>query len=165
MDFLSDMIARLKNGQRVGKRSIDVKQNKLCLKVLQILQNEGFISHYTLIVSSSKKQSKLNAPKKIKVYFKRKAPLGNNTMNFYSHDFHISPVSKRSRRVYMAVKNLWKLEQGLGIYILSTSRGLLTDREARNFKVGGEILCKVRLQFNFIKISFQHNLLVYFILN
>jgi ribosomal protein S8 len=80
----------------------------------------------------------------IQVFFKRNSFSKNSTINIYSKSFHISRISKRSRRVFISIKNLWKLEQGLGLYILSTNRGLLTDRQARFFNVGGELLCKVR---------------------
>lgn len=154
MDFLSDMITRLKNGQRVGKTHIFIKYSKISLQVIQILQDEGFISHYFLTDSNEKNYQENNnqkpnftlpsGPRHIIVFFKKSFPLGNTTTNMYSRTFHISRISKRSRRVYMSVKNLWKLDQGLGIYILSTSRGLVTDRQAKRFNLGGELLCKVR---------------------
>ena len=157
MDFLSDMIARLKNGQQTGKTFTYVKQSKISIKVLQILQNEGFISHQSLVPINSKISlektisKKTLTIKKIKVFFKTSIPQGNSKISQYSKPFHISRISKRSRRIQITVKNLQALDYGLGIYILSTSRGLLTDRQAKILNVGGELLCKVRLFFFFYK--------------
>lgn len=82
--------------------------------------------------------------KEIKVYFKKQIITKNIKAGFQQKNFKISRVSKGSRRIQIKVKDLWKLEQGLGVYILSTSRGLITDRQARLFKLGGEVLCKIR---------------------
>ncbi len=179
MDFLSDMIARLENGQGAQKTQIYLKQNKICLRVIQILQNEGFISHQSLVTVEKenknfskeilKKSSKRLASKEIKVYFKRQMIAKNMKTSFYYKIFHISRVSKGSRRIQIKVKDLWKLEQGLGIQLLSTNRGLITDREARLFKVGGEVLCKIRLFFlnllhslRFKRIFFKGSFKAYF---
>ena len=152
MNYLSDLIARLENGQRAEKAWIYVKKNKISLQVLQILQNEGLISHQTLVPSKTYvnfdepilKKKNILLSRRVKVYFKKPQFLGTSRTQFYSRPFHISRVSKSSRRIQMGLKNLWKLDRGFGLQILSTSRGLLTDRQARIFKVGGELLCKVR---------------------
>ena len=146
MDYLSDMVARLQNAQRANKNFTLLKQNKTCLRIIQILQNEGFISHQTLISDGNQinNLSQLSKKNEIKVQFKKAGQIINLHARTYSKNFHISRVSKGTRKVYLPVKSLWKLEHGFGLYILSTSRGVLTDRQAKQYNVGGEVLCKVR---------------------
>ena len=146
MDYLSDMVARLQNAQSAQNDYTFLKQNKTSLRIVQILQNEGFISHYTLF--SNGKQiynlSELQGKNEIKVQFKKSGQIINVNTRTQAKNFKISRVSKGTRKLYLGAKNLWKLEHGFGLYILSTNRGLLTDRQAKQFKVGGEVLCKVR---------------------
>lgn len=131
-DFLSDMVTRIRNGQRAGLTSIymDSKMPRVCLDVLEILQNEGYISGF-----SEQPDLKTNK-KKLKVFLKYK----NGGSPVIEGIFR---VSTPGRRVYLSTKVLWKPKTSSGIFIFSTSQGLMTDRDARFLNVGGEILCGI----------------------
>ena len=122
--LLSDMLIRIKNGQKAGITKIKVVNSKLCRKVLHKFFKAGFLKNdYT--ISSNHIIIELN-------YF-------NNQINFNN----ISVVSTPGRRVYISVKYLWELEKDFGVYILSTPKGIKTNKEALLLNVGGELLCKI----------------------
>jgi len=102
MDFLSDMITRLKNSQRVDKTSVVVKYSKTNLRLSQILQNEGFISHYTL-KSFRKKDTEtdnyIERTNGIEIFLKTSYPTNQKSIKVHNRKFSISRVSKRTRRV------------------------------------------------------------------
>lgn len=127
-DPLGDMLTRIRNGQRAGKTVVVSPASKLRARVLDVLQREGYIRGYT--------------QKEIK------AGISELTIELKYHEgdpviSRIQRVSKPGRRVYSGVKDLPKVHNGLGISILSTPRGVLSDAEARSQNVGGEILCQV----------------------
>lgn len=146
MDYLSDLAARLQNAQAAQNEFTFLKQNKTSLRIIQILQKEGFISHQTLQSNGIQIQSlsELKSKNEIKVQFKKSKQFIDLNTRSYGQNFTISRVSKGTRKVQLGAKNLWKLEHGFGLYILSTNRGLLTDRQAKQLNVGGEVLCKIR---------------------
>lgn len=128
-DQLSDMLARIKNGQKKGLSSVILYKptSKLCLQVLKILYNEGYIRGFSL---------KNTKPLTIEVFLKYTA-IGIPVIN------KIQRISKPSRKFYIKIKPLWNLKSGLGIFIISTPQGLMTDTDAKFLNHGGEILCSI----------------------
>ena len=127
-DPLGDLVTRIRNGQKAGKSRIDSPASQLRENVLSVLQREGYIRGYT--------QTELRPGiRSIEVELKY-------------HDGipvirRIDRVSKPGRRVYSKIKDLPRIYNGLGIAILSTPRGVMSDAEARAANVGGEVLCHV----------------------
>ena len=127
-DPLGDMLTRIRNGQHSRKTIINVPASKLRSKVLDVLKKEGYIIGYTEEeVSTNIKILKVNLK-----YFQGQPAIKE-----------ITRISKPGRRVYSSIKDLGKVYNGLGVSILSTSRGLMTDHEARIENIGGEVLCKL----------------------
>lgn len=127
-DPLGDMLTRIRNGQRAGKTTVTSPASKLRANVLEVLKREGFIRDF----------SERNVRTGIsEIDIELKYHEGDPVIR------EISRVSTPGRRVYSGVKKLPLVYDGLGISILSTPRGVLSDSEARDQNVGGEILCKV----------------------
>ncbi len=127
-DPLSDMLTRIRNGQRARKRSVTAPASKLRSGVLEVLKREGFIRGY----SQYELRPGLNELK-IELKYHEGDPVIRE----------INRVSPPGRRVYTKIKDLSRMYDGLGISILSTPRGVLSDNEARAANVGGEVLCQV----------------------
>lgn len=127
-DPLGDMLTRIRNGQRARKSAITAPASKLRARVLDVLQREGFIRGYAEYEVG---------PGINEVRIELKYHEGDPVIR------EISRVSTPGRRVYSKIKDLPKEYNGLGISILSTPRGVLSDAEAREANVGGEVLCKV----------------------
>lgn len=123
MDPIGDALIRIKNGYRVGKESVNLKFSKLILQLMKLLQKEGYISDV------SHKNREIIVSLK---YQDRKPVLTD-----------VKRVSKPSLRVYKGVKQLPRVLNGLGIAVISTPKGLLTDKQARKENVGGEILALI----------------------
>jgi small subunit ribosomal protein S8 len=126
-DPLGDLLARIRNGQQAGKSSIASPASKLRMNVLEVLKKEGYIRGYELQEDGNKRNLKIELK-----YFEGEPVIKT-----------IDRVSKPGRRVYSAIKDLGKVRGGLGISILSTPRGVMSDTEARAANVGGEVLCRV----------------------
>ncbi len=127
-DPLSDMLTRIRNGQRARKSSIVAPASKLRSGVLEVLKREGFIRGY----SQYQLRPGLNEFK-IELKYHEGDPVIRE----------INRVSTPGCRVYSKIKDLSRMYDGLGISILSTPRGVLSDSEARAANVGGEVLCQV----------------------
>ncbi len=127
-DPLGDMLTRIRNGQRARKNNISSPASKLRSNVLDVLKREGYIRDYL--------QRELR-PGVSEIDIQLKYHEGEPVIR------EISRVSKPGRRVYSKIKDLQRVYNGLGIAILSTPRGVLSDTEARDQNVGGEILCQV----------------------
>ena len=127
-DPLSDMLTRIRNGQRARKSSIVAPASKLRSGVLEVLKREGFIRGY----SQYELRPGLNEFK-IELKYHEGDPVIRE----------INRVSTPGCRVYSKIKDLSRMYDGLGISILSTPRGVLSDSEARAANVGGEVLCQV----------------------
>ncbi len=127
-DPLGDMLTRIRNGQRARKSTILSPASKLRNNVLDVLKREGFIRGYT--------QHEVR-PGVTQIEIELKYIEGDPVIR------EISRVSKPGRRVYSGIKDLTRVYNGLGIAILSTPRGVLSDAEARDQNVGGEVLCQV----------------------
>ena len=127
-DPLGDMIARIHNAQMRNKSKVSTPASRLRESVLDVLKTEGFIRGYAAVEHS-------NGHKEIEIelkYFDGEPVIRE-----------ISRVSKPGRRVYVAVRNLPRVNNGLGVSILSTPKGVMSDSRAREENVGGEILCNI----------------------
>lgn len=127
-DPLGDMLTRIRNGQRAGKTKVTSPASKLRANVLEVLKREGFIRDF------SEREVRTGISE---IEIELKYHEGDPVIR------EISRVSTPGRRVYSGIKKLPRVYDGLGISILSTPRGVLSDSEARDQNVGGEILCKV----------------------
>jgi len=127
-DTLGDMLTRIRNGQQARQLSISSPASKFRVNVLEVLVREGYIRGYSSEeLSSGIKQLKIEL----------KYQQGNPVIS------EIKRVSKPGCRVYSKINDLAKVYNGLGISIISTPQGVMSDNEARVANVGGEILCKV----------------------
>jgi len=126
-DPLADMITRIRNAYAVGKPEVRLPFSRLKAQVADILVREGYLEH-------SQAQGRL--PKRILV-FRLKYISGNPA----AEDMRM--ISRPSRRIYRNAKGVRPTRYGFGITILSTSQGLMTDREAKKANVGGEVLCEI----------------------
>ena len=127
-DPIGDLIARINNAQMRKKPKVSTPGSRLRVSVLDVLKNEGFIRGYAA-VDHSDGRSELEIELK---YFDGEPVIRE-----------MSRVSKPGRRVYVAVRNLPRINNGLGISILSTPKGVMADHDARDANVGGEVLCTV----------------------
>ncbi|SEN25965.1 SSU ribosomal protein S8P [Sphingomonas gellani] len=126
-DPLGDLLTRIRNGQRARKDSVLSPSSKLRVRVLDVLQREGYIRGY------SEEQMGPAAGVRIELkYFEGQPAIK-----------HVARVSKPGRRVYSGSQDLPRVMNGLGITIVSTPRGVLSDAEAREQNVGGEVLAEV----------------------
>jgi small subunit ribosomal protein S8 len=126
-DPLGDMLTRIRNGQQARKDSILTPASKLRAYVLDVLQREGYIRGYS--------EEELAGQKGLRIelkYFEGQPAIQ-----------HLVRVSKPGRRVYSGARELPRIRNGLGITIVSTPRGVLSDAEARDQNVGGEVLAEV----------------------
>lgn len=128
VDPLSDLITRIRNGQAARLSAIDSPSSKLRVSLLDVLKREGYIRDYKVANNGN----------------------GSNTVTVelkYSEGQpvirEISRISRPGRRIYSQVKSVPRVYNGLGISIISTPRGVLSDKEAREANVGGEVLCRV----------------------
>ncbi|SRR5690606_4768436 len=127
-DPLGDMITRIRNAQMRRKTKVSSPASKLRARVLDVLQSEGYIRGYSTVEYDGGK-SELEIELK---YFDGEPVIRT-----------IERVSKPGRRVYSSVKNIPHVANGLGVSILSTPKGVMSDHEARDQNVGGEVLCRV----------------------
>jgi len=126
-DPLGDMLTRIRNGQQARKDSVLTPASNLRVRVLDVLQREGYIRGYA--------EEALGAHKGIRIelkYFEGQPAIR-----------HLARVSKPGRRVYSGSQDLPRVRNGLGITIVSTPKGVLSDAEARSQNVGGEVLAEV----------------------
>ena len=126
-DPIGDMIARVKNAQARKRKKVELPSSKFKSKIADILKNEGFIKDFK--VSTEEKKNILS--------LELKYHSGNPVISNFER------VSKPGRRIFSSADSLPKINNGLGIAILSTPKGVMTDIDARKQKVGGEIVCKV----------------------
>jgi len=126
-DPISDMLARIKNAQGRNKSKVTIPPSKLRERVLEVLAKEGYIRGFATVEKDGKSEIEVELK-----YFDG-APVIRE----------LQRVSKPGRRVYVAVRNLPRVNNGLGVAILSTPKGVMADHDARDANVGGEILCTV----------------------
>ena len=126
-DPIGDMIARVKNAQARNHKKVELPSSNFKSKIADILRNEGFIKDF-------------------KVLGDEKKPILSLELKYHSGNPVISNferVSKPGRRIFSSADSLPKINNGLGIAIISTPKGVMTDMDARKQKIGGEIICKV----------------------
>jgi small subunit ribosomal protein S8 len=126
-DPLGDMLTRIRNAQMRGKSTVRTPASKLRAWVLDVLKDEGYIRGYERFENDGKPELEIS----LKYYE------GTPVIR------ELKRVSKPGRRVYMAVQDVPQVRQGLGVSIVSTSKGVMSDASARQHNVGGEVLCTV----------------------
>jgi small subunit ribosomal protein S8 len=127
-DPLSDLIARIKNAAMRKRSKVSTPASKLRQRVLDVLQDEGYIRGYALVEKPGE------------------FPVFEIELKYFDGEpviAEIARVSKPGRRVYSSIKDLKPIKNGLGISILSTPKGVMSDAAARDQNVGGEVLCRV----------------------
>ena len=128
VDPISDMITRIRNAQMRLLSNVKIPSSKFRTKILDVLKQEGYISDYKLL-SDSKNIGSLSVNLKY-----------NNGLPVIKE---IKIVSKPGRRIYARADSIPRIQNGLGLAIVSTSKGVMTDNDARSQNIGGEIICRV----------------------
>jgi len=128
-DPIADMLTVVRNGVMAKKQTVEIKRSNVNLGILEILKREEFISNYKAI--DDKKQGI------IKVYLKYEQESESPAIK------GLKKISKTGRRVYLKTSDIKSVYGGIGIAIISTSQGIMTDKEAKEKKLGGEPLCQV----------------------
>ena len=126
-DPIGDMIARIKNAQSRNHKKVELPSSNFKVKIAEILKNEGFVKDFKVNSENNKNLLSLEL----------KYHSGNPVINTFER------VSKPGRRIFSSADGLPKINNGLGIAIISTPKGVMTDIDARKQRVGGEIICKV----------------------
>ena len=127
-DPITDMLTRIRNSQMRGKSTVITPASKLRAWVLDVLADEGYIRGYEKVTGANGH------------------PALEISLKYYEGEpviRELKRVSKPGRRVYMSVKDIPSVRQGLGVSIVSTPRGVMSDQNARSANVGGEVLCTV----------------------
>ena len=125
-DPIGDMLARIKNAQVRNHSKVSLPSSKFKAKIAEVLKSEGYIIDFSI-----------NDDKKPSIEINLKYNSGNPVINT------IERISKPGRRIFSSASSLPKINNGLGIAIISTPQGVMTDVDARKKKLGGEIICKV----------------------
>ena len=127
-DPIADMLTRIRNANSIGRKTVEMPASRLKVGIAEILRSEGFIEHY---------QVKEATPASVLEVKLKYGPEGETVIR------KIERVSKPRCRLYTGAKELPRVLRGLGMYVLSTPKGVISDKTARELNVGGEILCKV----------------------
>ena len=127
-DPIADMITRIRNGQLRKLNTVSIPNSRLRAKILDVLKDEGYISNYKILSEKQNNKSLI-----VDLKYNNGIPVIKN----------IARVSKPGRRVYAKANSIPKIQNGLGIAIVSTSMGIMSDNDARIKNIGGEIICKV----------------------
>ena len=127
-DPVGDMITRIRNAQMRLLNNVRMPSSKFREKILDVLKQEGYIADYKLLLDSNNKGN-------LSVDLKY-----NNGLPVIKE---IKRISKPGRRIYVRATSIPKIKNGLGLAIVSTSKGIMTDNDARNKNIGGEIICRV----------------------
>ena len=128
LDPISDLLTRIRNGQMVGKATVDSPASKARVRVLDVLTEEGYIRGFT-----HHKDEKGHPTLKVELKYLEGQPVIRT----------LKRISTPGRRVYSSIKDLKPVYNGLGINILSTSKGVMSDVKARQLSVSGEVICSV----------------------
>ncbi|MBI5723432.1 MAG: 30S ribosomal protein S8 [Planctomycetes bacterium] len=127
-DPVADMLTRIRNALTAGQEAMNVPASRICTGVCGVLKEEGYIKDFKPVEDDKQGQ--------IRIYLKY-GPSGEKIIT------ELTRVSRPGRRVYSSVDSLPRPLEGMGISIVSTSRGILSDRQCREQKVGGEVICTV----------------------
>ncbi len=144
-DPISDMLTRIRNANRIERPAVDMPATRLKVNIAQVLKDEGFIIDYHIGKMSKPEQGEsafettgdVNEPKSILRVYLKYGPEGERVIR------RIDRASRPGRRLYRRHPQLRPVLDGLGVAILTTSRGVMSDRQARASGVGGELLCTV----------------------
>jgi small subunit ribosomal protein S8 len=144
-DSIADMLTRIRNANRIESPAVDMPSTKVKVTIAQVLKEEGFVLDYQVgkLVKGADGRSTFQTevagddPKKILRIYLKYGPDGERVIR------RIQRVSKPGRRLYCGHKELKPVLQGMGISVVSTSRGVMSDRKARAERLGGELLCFV----------------------
>ena len=128
IDPVGDMFTRIRNGQRRNLSFVSVPASKFRVKILDILKNEGYIVNYILENSDTNKKTL-----KVNLKYYEGSPVIKE----------IKRISKPGRRVYSRANSIPRIQNGLGLAIISTPQGVMSDVDARKNNIGGEVICKV----------------------
>ena len=128
VDPIGDMITRIRNAQMRALNTVSIPSSKFRAKILDVLKQEGYISNYKVISDTKNKNSLL-----VDLKYNNGLPVIRE----------IKRVSKPGRRIYARAVNISKIQNGLGLAIVSTSKGIMSDNDARTKNIGGEIICRV----------------------
>tara|TARA_Y100001958_G_C21210295_1_gene536084 strand:+ start:477 stop:875 length:399 start_codon:yes stop_codon:yes gene_type:complete len=128
IDPVGDMFTRIRNGQMRNLSFVSVPASKFRVKILDILKNEGYIVNYILENSDTNKKTL-----KVNLKYYEGSPVIKE----------IKRISKPGRRVYSRANSIPKIQNGLGLAIISTPQGVMSDVDARKNNIGGEVICKV----------------------
>ena len=127
-DPIADLITRIRNAQLRTLNKVSIPNSKFRAKILDVLKEEGYISDYKFLADKKNKGSLL-----VDLKYSNGQPVIKE----------ISRVSKPGRRIYTRAESIPKIKNGLGIVIVSTSMGIMSDNDARSKNIGGEIICRV----------------------
>ena len=127
-DPIADMITRIRNAQLRTLNKVSIPNSKFRAKILDVLKEEGYISDYKFLTDKKNKGSLL-----VDLKYSNGLPVIKE----------ITRVSKPGRRIYSKAESIPKIRNGLGIVIVSTSMGIMSDNDARSKNIGGEIICRV----------------------
>jgi small subunit ribosomal protein S8 len=127
-DPIADMLTRIRNANRVGRRFVVIPKSKICSGIAQVLKDEGYIEEYDVIDDA--RQGTIRVKLKYSMS-------GDKVIH------ELDRASKPGRRIYRGVGELPRILNGMGIAVVSTSKGVMSDRKAREQNVGGELLCTV----------------------
>jgi small subunit ribosomal protein S8 len=144
-DSIADMLTRIRNANRIESPAVDMPSTKVKVTIAQVLKEEGFIIDFQVGKLAKNEQGRPtfqtevagNDPKKVLRIFLKYGPDGERVIR------RIQRVSKPGRRLFCGHKELRPILQGMGISVISTSRGVMSDRKARAERLGGELLCHV----------------------
>jgi small subunit ribosomal protein S8 len=128
-DTIADMLTRVRNAAAAKHKTVDVKNSKICEGIAKVLKEEGYIEDFAILDDGTKQGL-------IRITIKY-TPTGQQVLR------ELKRISRPGCRVYRTVKDFPQVIQGLGIAVLSTSRGVLSDRQARAQNIGGELLATV----------------------
>ena len=129
VDPIGDMITRIRNAQLRVLNNVTIPNSKFRVRILDVLKREGYISNYKLLSDSKNKKESLLVD--LKYY------------NGLPVIKEIKRISKPGRRIYAKADSIAKIQNGLGLAIVSTSMGIMSDNDARTKNIGGEIICRV----------------------
>lgn len=127
-DPIADLITRIRNANRANHEKVDIPASKMKQEVVRLIKEEGFIRNYKVL--EDRRQGMIRV-------FLKYGPNREHIIN------EVERVSKPGRRVYTTADRIPRVLGGLGVAILSTSQGIMTDRQARRARVGGEVLCYI----------------------
>jgi small subunit ribosomal protein S8 len=144
-DSIADMLTRIRNANRIESPAVDMPATKVKVTIAQVLKEEGFVLDYQVGKMAANEQGRpvfqspaepADAKRVLRIYMKY-GPDGERVIR------RIQRISKPGRRYFCSYKQLKPVLQGMGISVVSTSRGVMSDRKARAERLGGELLCQV----------------------